>query len=86
MAIKARVLVVGGKTFHSEPEAKRVSVNKPPQDRVKTTEPENRPPPVRTEHEAPQDQVEIFDEPKLVSVRNGFILQSNSKFHRDMKE
>jgi hypothetical protein len=34
----------------------------------------------------PQDQVEIFNEPKLVSTRNSFILQSNSKFHRDMKE
>jgi hypothetical protein len=85
MAIKTRVLVVGGKTFHSEPETKREPV-KPPQDQVKTTEPEKRPPPVRIEYEAPQDQVEIFDEPKLVSVRNSFILQSNSKFHRDMKE
>lgn len=83
MAIKTRVLVVGGKTFHSEPEAKREPV-KPPQDQVEKTQPAKRPPPARIEYESPQDYVEINEEPRLASTKNSFILKSNSKFHRDM--
>ena len=85
MAIKTRVLVVGGKTFVSDPEPKRESV-KPPQDQVEKTEPVKRSPPVQIEHESPQDIVEVLSEPKTAGVKNSFILRSSSKFHRDMIE
>jgi hypothetical protein len=85
MAIKAKVIVVGGKKFHAEPEAKREPEKRSsPQEQVKTAEPEKRLPPVRIEHDAPQDVVEILGEPRLVGTRNSFILKSSSKFHRDM--
>ena len=85
MAIKAKQLVVGGKVFSQEPEPVKEPV-KPPQDKVKTTAPVERTKPEPIEYASPQEMVEILDEPRLVSTKNGFILKSSSKFHRDMIE
>lgn len=85
MAIKAKKLVVGGKLFSQEPDPVKEPV-KPPQEKVKTTAPVKRPEPERIEYSSPQEMVEILDEPKLASTKNGFILKSSSKFHRDMIE
>jgi len=82
MAIKAKVIVVGGNKFVAEAEAGK---RKSPQDLVtRVGEPELRPEPPRIEHDSPQDMVEIIDEPRVAGTKNSFILKHTSKFYRDM--
>ena len=59
----------------------------PPQTQVKTEEPKERIQFLKVNHESPQDHVnsEMLSEPRVQGVKNGFILQSRSKFHNDMK-
>lgn len=83
MAIKAKVLVIGGKTFVSEPEPKK-EPKKPPQALTKVSEPVKKIEPPRVEHESPQDMVEIVGEPRRIETHNSFILKHTSKFYRDM--